>query len=168
MAWFNATAQTTRPSASSTRTSHHTRKLHLQEAAWASLKIFIHPTYRPNLAPSDFHLFMSLSNNLPYQILPNKDVLNQWPKDFLPACSKPYILIASKVSPVIAKSDRLCLWFPLPKKRFEAIKKFGLDGTFLNPLDRSNNSNPWGIMYRTSLLCVVRIILQQCIVMPPS
>lgn len=51
----------------------------LQELGW---EVIPHPPYSPDLAPSDFHLFRSLSNNLQGTSFPNEDALLTWLDDF--------------------------------------------------------------------------------------
>ena len=50
-------------------------------------EIFIHPPYSPDLSPSDFHLFLSMSNTLRNKVFTNDDELNQWLVNFF--ASKP-------------------------------------------------------------------------------
>jgi histone-lysine N-methyltransferase SETMAR len=42
-------------------------------------EILLHPPYSPNLAPSDYHLFHSLSNNLHGVSFNNEAELQNWP-----------------------------------------------------------------------------------------
>ena len=58
----------------------------IQELGW---EIIPHPPYLPALAPSDFHLFRSLSNNFQVISFPDENVLRTWllgsyskPRDF--------------------------------------------------------------------------------------
>lgn len=50
-------------------------------------EILVHPPYSPDLAPSDFHLFLSMSNALRNMSFANDDELNQWLVNFF--ASKP-------------------------------------------------------------------------------
>ena len=45
-------------------------------------EILIHQPYSPDLAPSDFHLFLSMSNALRNKAFANDDELNQWLLNF--------------------------------------------------------------------------------------
>lgn len=54
-------------------------KLTIQELGW---EVIPHPPYSPDLAPSDFHLFRSLSNNLQGNSFPNENALRTWLDDF--------------------------------------------------------------------------------------
>ena len=56
----------------------------LLELDW---EVLIHPPYSPDLAPSDYHLFLSLSNALRNEMFDNDDELNQWLANFF--ASKP-------------------------------------------------------------------------------
>ena len=51
----------------------------IQELDW---EVIPHPPYSPDLAPPDFHLFRSLSNNLQGTSLADKNVLRAWLEDF--------------------------------------------------------------------------------------
>ena len=50
-------------------------------------EILIHLPHSPDLAPSDFHLFLSMSNALHNKVFTNDDELNQWLMNFF--ISKP-------------------------------------------------------------------------------
>lgn len=56
----------------------------LLELGW---EILVHPPYSPDLAPSDFHLFLSMSNALQSESFVDDDHLKQWLADFF--ASKP-------------------------------------------------------------------------------
>jgi hypothetical protein len=49
------------------------------------LEILPHPPYSPDLAPSDYHLFRSLSNNLGGVSFNNDAELQNWLDDFFTA-----------------------------------------------------------------------------------
>jgi hypothetical protein len=55
-------------------------KAAIQELDW---EIFPHPPYSPDLAPSDYHLFRSLSNNLRGISFNNDAELQNWLDDFM-------------------------------------------------------------------------------------
>jgi hypothetical protein len=50
-------------------------KVAIKELDW---EILPHPPYSPNLAPSDYHLFRSLSNNLHGVSFNNNTELQNW------------------------------------------------------------------------------------------
>ena len=50
----------------------------LQELGW---EVIAHPPYSPDLVPSGFHLFRSLSNNLQGTFFPDENVLRTWLDD---------------------------------------------------------------------------------------
>jgi histone-lysine N-methyltransferase SETMAR len=54
-------------------------KAAIQELDW---EILPHPSYSPDLAPSDYHLFRSLFNNLPGVSFNNDTELQNWLDDF--------------------------------------------------------------------------------------
>jgi hypothetical protein len=54
-------------------------KAAIQELDW---EILSHPPYSPDLAPSDYHLFRSLSNNLRGASFNNDADLQNWLDDF--------------------------------------------------------------------------------------
>lgn len=51
----------------------------LLDLGWEALN---HPPYSPDLAPSDYHLFLSMSNALRNKTFANDDEVNQWLVDF--------------------------------------------------------------------------------------
>jgi hypothetical protein len=57
-------------------------KAAIQELDW---EILPHPPYSPDLAPSDYHLFCSLSNNLHAVFFNNDAELRNWLDDFFTA-----------------------------------------------------------------------------------
>jgi hypothetical protein len=57
-------------------------KTAIQELNW---EILPHPPYSPDLAPSDYHLFRSLSNNLHGVSFNNDAELQNWLDDFFTA-----------------------------------------------------------------------------------
>jgi hypothetical protein len=57
-------------------------KAAIQELDW---EILPHPPYSPDLAPSDYHLFRSLSNNLRGVSFNNDAELQNWLDDFFRA-----------------------------------------------------------------------------------
>jgi hypothetical protein len=57
-------------------------KAAIQELEW---EILPHPPYPPDLAPSDYHLFRSLSNNLQGVPFNNDTEQQNWLKDFFTA-----------------------------------------------------------------------------------
>jgi hypothetical protein len=57
-------------------------KVAIQELDW---KIFAHPPYSPDLAPSDYHLFCSLFSNLCGVSFNNDAELQNWLDDFFTA-----------------------------------------------------------------------------------
>jgi transposase len=57
-------------------------KAAIQESDW---EILPHPPYSPDLAPSDYHLFRSLSNNLRRISFNNEAELQNWLNDFFTA-----------------------------------------------------------------------------------
>jgi hypothetical protein len=57
-------------------------KVAIQEHDW---EIIPHPSYSPDLAPSDYHLFRSLSSNLRGVSLSNDVELQNWLDDFFMA-----------------------------------------------------------------------------------
>jgi transposase len=57
-------------------------KAAIQELDW---EILPHPPYSPNLAPSDYHLFRSLSNNLRGVSFNNNAELQNWLDEFFRA-----------------------------------------------------------------------------------
>jgi histone-lysine N-methyltransferase SETMAR len=54
-------------------------KVAIQEFDW---KILPHPPYSPDLAPSDYHLVLSLSNNMCGVFFNNNAELQNWLDDF--------------------------------------------------------------------------------------
>ncbi|XP_066113850.1 ubiquitin-conjugating enzyme E2 N isoform X1 [Saccopteryx bilineata] len=54
-------------------------KAALQELEWEVLQ---HPPYSPDLTPTDYHLFRSLSNHMKGVTFDNKEVLKNWPNNF--------------------------------------------------------------------------------------
>jgi hypothetical protein len=54
-------------------------KAAMQELDW---EILPHPPYSPDLAPSDYHLFRSISNNMPGVSFNNDAELQNWLDDF--------------------------------------------------------------------------------------
>uniref|UniRef100_A0A914HQ22 Transposase n=1 Tax=Globodera rostochiensis TaxID=31243 RepID=A0A914HQ22_GLORO len=61
-------------------------KMALQELGW---EVLPHPPYSPDVAPSDYHLFRSLSNALSGVTLENAAALQNWLDEFF--ASKPPI-----------------------------------------------------------------------------
>uniref|UniRef100_A0A914IB43 Histone-lysine N-methyltransferase SETMAR n=1 Tax=Globodera rostochiensis TaxID=31243 RepID=A0A914IB43_GLORO len=59
-------------------------KIALQELGW---EVLPHPPYSPDVAPSDYHLFRSLSNALSGVTLENAAALQNWLDEFF--ASKP-------------------------------------------------------------------------------
>jgi hypothetical protein len=57
----------------------HITKAAIQELDW---EILPHPPYSPDIAPSDYHLFRSLSNNLRGVPFNNDAELQDWLDDF--------------------------------------------------------------------------------------
>jgi hypothetical protein len=57
-------------------------KAAIQEHDW---QILPHPPYSPDLTPSDYHLFRSLSNNLRGVSFNNRGELQKWLDDFFTA-----------------------------------------------------------------------------------
>ena len=51
----------------------------IQELGW---EVLPHPAYSPDLAPSDYHLFRSLSNNLRGISFVNEVCLKKWLDEF--------------------------------------------------------------------------------------
>jgi hypothetical protein len=68
-------------------TPDHTHTANMTKAAIQELEweILPHPPYSPDLAPSDFHLFRSLSNNLCGVSFNNQAVLQNWLDEFFTA-----------------------------------------------------------------------------------
>jgi transposase len=64
-----------------THTANMTKEA-VQELDW---EILPHPPYSPDLAPSDYHLFRSLSNNLRGVCFNNDAELQNWLDEFLMA-----------------------------------------------------------------------------------
>jgi hypothetical protein len=60
----------------------HMMKAAIQELDW---EILPHPPYSPDLSPSDYHLFCSLSNNLCGVSSNNDPELQNWLNDFFTA-----------------------------------------------------------------------------------
>ena len=56
----------------------HTAACICQKLLDLGWEILIHPPYSPDLALSDFHLFLSMSNTLHNKAFANDDELNQW------------------------------------------------------------------------------------------
>jgi hypothetical protein len=81
-------------------------KAAIQELDW---EILPHPPYSPDLAPSDYHLFRSLSNNLRGVSSNNDAELQNWPDEFFTA--KP--------------ADFFKLWIENLPERWEAVVNNG-------------------------------------------
>lgn len=66
---------------------HHNARPHsasivkatLQELEW---EVLLHPPYYPDLAPSDYHLFRSLSNGMRNFIFANEEKMKKWLGNF--------------------------------------------------------------------------------------
>ena len=68
-------------------------------------EILIHPPYSPDLAPSDFHLFLSMSNSLRNKAFANDDELNQWLVNFF--ASKPASFYSESIMSLPKKWQRV-------------------------------------------------------------
>lgn len=65
----------------------HTAKMTRQKLLDLGWEVLPHPAYSPDLAPTDYHLFASLSNALQNQAFVDDDDLDHWLRDFF--SSKP-------------------------------------------------------------------------------
>jgi transposase len=77
-------------------------KVAIQEQDW---EILPNPPYSPDLAPSDYHLFRSLSNNLRRVSFSNEDELQNWLKDFFMAKPADFLSVGSKTSPNVGRQS---------------------------------------------------------------
>lgn len=76
-----------RPNLGSIRFLHdnarpHTARVTRQKLLDLGWEVLPHPPYSPDLAPSDYHLFLSLSNAMQNQHFDDEDELNQWLQQF--------------------------------------------------------------------------------------
>jgi hypothetical protein len=77
-------------------------KAAIQELDW---EIFPHAPYSPNLAPSDYHLFRFLSNNLCGVSFNNDAELQNWFDDFFTATPADFFKRGSKPCPNVGRQS---------------------------------------------------------------
>ena len=79
--------------------SANVTKITIQGLGW---EVIPHPPYSPDLAPSDFHLFRSLSNNLQETSFPDENVLRTWLDDLFNSEQRDFYRRNRKINPAMA------------------------------------------------------------------
>jgi transposase len=105
----------------------NTAKAAIQELDW---EIFPHPPYSPDIAPSDYHLFRSLSNNLRGVFFNTDAELQDWLDDFFTA--KPVDFFKRVIENLLERWEAVmnnggelvgCLIICVKNKLFGSVKK---------------------------------------------
>lgn len=60
----------------------HTARVTRQKLLDIGWEVMPHPPYSPDLAPTDYHLFLSLSNAIQGKTFDNQDAIDRWLNDF--------------------------------------------------------------------------------------